>query len=484
MEKINEKKVLVLSFIGIITFIAVVVGATYAYFQAQTGGTGNIDVNANTATTDNLSFQVGSAISLTANQEDFGQGAGNKSGSTFARATLTANNATNNATRNYYVYLNIESNDFEYTTEDNQAEILLKVTDPDGTEVTTLGSLERKTSGGVTGFDITTSTGLITIADNYEIVSTGTVTQEWTVEVIFANLNSDQNANAGKSFSANLIIQEEPMVTTLGNFAEYITTQVYTGTDGDNDLYYHDADLATGAQDNSYRYSGTNPNNYVCFGVTGADCQNPENQYRIIGVFDNQVKLIKATSYGDYAWDGTSSLDRNNTWDEITKPDIYATLNTTYYNTIPAEWQNLIADATWQVGGMTLSSTNTVKQYYDVEVGIGQSGYVETMKIGLMYVSDYGYGANPEKWTLALSSISSNYGTDNWLYLGNDEWTISREPSDTLGAFCVLSSHGGRMGYGTGNTSDAVRPSFYLASTVEITSGTGTSTDPFILQTN
>ena len=69
MEKINEKKVLVLSFIGIITFIAVVVGATYAYFQAQTGGTGNIDVNANTATTDNLSFQVGSAISLTANQE-------------------------------------------------------------------------------------------------------------------------------------------------------------------------------------------------------------------------------------------------------------------------------------------------------------------------------------------------------------------------------------------------------------------------------
>ncbi len=484
MEKINEKKVLVLSFIGIITFIAVAVGATYAYFQAQTGGTGNIDVNANTATTDNLSFQVGSAISLTANQEDFGQGAGNKSGSTFARATLTANNATNNATRNYYVYLNIESNDFEYTTEDNQAEILLKVTDPDGTEVTTLGSLERKTSGGVTGFDITTSTGLITIADNYEIVSTGTVTQEWTVEVIFANLNSDQNANAGKSFSANLIIQEEPMVTTLGNFAEYITTQVYTGTDGDNDLYYHDADLATGAQDNSYRYSGTNPNNYVCFGVTGADCQNPENQYRIIGVFDNQVKLIKATSYGDYAWDGTSSLDRNNTWDEITKPDIYATLNTTYYNTIPAEWQNLIADATWQVGGMTLSSTNTVKQYYDVEVGIGQSGYVETMKIGLMYVSDYGYGANPEKWTLALSSISSNYGTDNWLYLGNDEWTISREPSDTLGAFCVLSSHGGRMGYGTGNTSDAVRPSFYLASTVEITSGTGTSTDPFILQTN
>ena len=484
MEKINEKKVLMLSFIGIITFIAVVVGATYAYFQAQTGGTGNIDVNANTATTDNLSFQVGSAISLTANQEDFGQGAGNKSGSTFARATLTANNATNNATRNYYVYLNIESNDFEYTTEDNQAEILLKVTDPDGTEVTTLGSLERKTSGEVTGFDITTSTGLITIADNYEIVSTGTVTQEWTVEVIFANLDSDQNANAGKSFSANLIIQEEPMVTSLGNFAEYITQTLYTGTDGDNGLYYHDADLANGAQDNSYRYSGANPNNYVCFGATGVDCQNEENLYRIIGVFNNQVRLIKATIHRGDVWDADS-----NTWDESTKPDIYTTLNTTYYNALGSEWQNLIAESTWQVGGMDYSNTNTAKQYYDVEVGTGQNGYEETMKIGLMYVSDYGFASGPENWTTALTIYNNSTNTDNnWLYLDSIEWTISRRSDYANYAFFV--SNTGRVDNGHEYSSSGVlnvlgiRPSFSLASTVEITSGTGTSTDPFILQTN
>ena len=172
MKVKNEKKVLVLSFLGVITFIAVVVGATYAYFTAQGGGTGNININAGTATTDNLSFQVGEAISLTANQEDFYQGAENKSGSTFARATLTANNATNNATRNYYVYLDITSNNFEYTTEDNQAEILLKVTDPDGSEVANIPGLTRKTSGSgeneVTGFDITTSKAFIEIANNYE----------------------------------------------------------------------------------------------------------------------------------------------------------------------------------------------------------------------------------------------------------------------------------------------------------------------------
>ena len=206
MEKTNEKKVLVLSFLGVVTLIAVVVGATYAYFTAQGGGTGNINVNANTATTDNLSFQVGEAIILTANQEDFGSGMSNKSGETFARAILTANNTTNTATRNYYVYLNITSNDFEYTTGDEQAEILLKVTDPDGSEVTNIPGLTRKTSGGETGFDITTKTGSITIADNYEITASPSITQEWQVEVIFVNLDSDQNANTGKTFNATLIL--------------------------------------------------------------------------------------------------------------------------------------------------------------------------------------------------------------------------------------------------------------------------------------
>ena len=481
----NEKKALALSFLGVITLIAVVVGATYAYFTAQGGGTGNINVNANTATTDNLSFQTGSAISLTANQEDFGQGAGNKSGETFARATLTANNATNNATRNYYVYLDITGNDFEYTTADQQAELLLKVTGPDGTEVTSISGLTRKTSGGETGFDITTSTGLITIADNYEITSTGTVTQEWQIEVIFANLDSDQNANTGKSFSATLMIQEEAYEYTLadvcpdgGNLASCIADLNTLAGDGAGNLYYHDADLANGAQDNSYRYSGANPNNYVCFGATGADCQNEDNQYRIIGVFDGQVKLIKATSIGDYAWDGTAS-DRSNTWDGTTKPDIYTTLNETYYNTIPTEWQNLIAETTWKVGGMASSDTTTAKQYYDVEVGTGQSGYEETMKIGLMYLSDYGYGVNSEKWTTAL--YDENYGTDNWLYLGSNEWLISRVAGSSDVAFFVDSFYDGRMGNGRVSNTDAVRPSFSLTSTATISSGTGTSSDPFVL---
>ena len=299
--------------------------------------------------------------------------------------------------------------------------------------------------------------------------------------------NENKRVIVSTSVSDKCYVYFDKMVPTFADIcreenSNTLACKVATNytTDGENGLYYHDgtgsytnADQEAG--DNSYRYAGANPNNYVCFGATGADCQDEDNQYRIIGVFNNQVKLIKATSYGDYAWNPSMV----NEWNENTKPDIYATLNTTYYNTIPVEWQNLIAESTWQVGGMNFSNTNTAKQYYDVEVGTGQSGYEETMKIGLMYVSDYGYGASPEKWTTAL--YEDNYGTDNWMYMGDIEWLISRNAGRTATAFCVLSRYGGSVSHGRVLTARAVRPSFSLTSTATISSGTGTSSDPFVL---
>ena len=523
MEVKKEKKVLALSFLGVITFIAVVVGATYAYFTAQGGGTGNINVNANTATTDNLSFQVGSAISLTANQEDFGSGAGNKSGETYARATLTANNATNNATRNYYIYLDITSNNFEYTTNDNQAELLLKVTDPDGTEVTNIPSLTRKTSGGVTGFDITTFTGLITIADNYEIVSTGTETQEWQVEVIFVNLDSDQNANTGKSFSATLTIQEEAYEYTLtdvcpdgGNLANCIADLNTLAGDG-GDLYYHDADLANGAQDNSYRYSGANPNNYVCFGSTENPCPE-ENLYRIIGSFDDdndtnyQIKLIKAdyttsamlgtdgrdyfdsfsgdisyykgsmdtSTIAEYSWNYDTSVSPNGSNNWTTSEFNTINLNTNYWNYLGTTWQNLIVVTTWHLGGLT-SYYNTAKEFYDGErnnSGYGSNPTTYSDEIGLMYPSDYGYAASPENWTTWLGDNTTN--TDNnWMYMGLVEWTIT--PSLSSSGYVYNVNGGGFFSSSHAAVAFAARPVFYLESSVEFSGGTGTSSDPFIL---
>ena len=527
MKKTNEKKALVLSAVAIITLIVVVIGATYAYFQAQGGGSGNTNVNVQTATTDNLSFQIGESISITANQEDFGSGMPNKSGSTTASATLTANNATNNATRNYYIYLDITSNDFEYTTINNQAELLLKITDPDGAEVTTLGSLERKKSGGVTGFDITSYDRLIAIADNYEITSTGTTTQDWTVEVIFVNLDSDQNANTGKTFNANLIIQEEEITTNY--LSDYIINEVYAGVEGSSGIYYHDgigeyinADQEAG--DNSYRYSGSNDvvNNYVCFGP-GAEadgtCAN-DNLYRIIGLFDDdnngtyQVKLIKSdyttsdmlgtdgrdydgnysyvTSYykgsmdtstiAAYRWNYDTSVSSSGSNNWTTSEFNTINLNTNYWNYLDSTWQNLIAEATWHLGGMT-SRDNTAKAFYDGErnnVGYGSNPTTYTDEVGLMYPSDYGYAASPDAWITDLRSYNNSTITaNNWLYMGLVEWTLTPRSSYSNPVFSVITvgylfDRGAILEY-------AVRPVFYLESNVSLQGGSGTSSDPYRL---
>ena len=72
----------------------------------------------------------------------------------------------------------------------------------------------------------------------------------------------------------------------------------FTGVQGENSIYYHDSSLVNGAGDNSYRFTGASDsvNNYVCFGSDETTC-SVDNLYRIIGVFDGRVKLIKA----DYA---------------------------------------------------------------------------------------------------------------------------------------------------------------------------------------
>ena len=253
--------------------------------------------------------------------------------------------------------------------------------------------------------------------------------------------------------------------------ASYITS-LYT-TDGENGLYYHDADLANGAGDNSYRFSGANPNNYVCFGTDEVSCPE-DNLYRIIGVFNGQVKLIKSTSYGKYVWESDWDT-QGNTWDETTKPDIYTTLNTTYYNTLGSEWQSKIATHSWKVGGMARDTSATAKDYYDTEVGTGQSGYEETMKIGLMYVSDYGYGASEEYWTTELYNYEPTVDS-NWMHLGSNEWTISRYSGTADYAFGVYGT--GSVGNGYVGTTAAVRPSFYLESDVTYASGSGSMTDP------
>lgn len=287
-NNMDNKKIKIVSIISIIALALTLVAATYAFFVAQTGEGAQTDVKITSSTVDTLSFEAGSALTLNLTQQNFASGAGNQSGTTFAKAMLTANNKTNTATEHYYLYLNISNNTFTYSIDNNTPEILLSIKDGSNNEITTLTGLTYKTvtdgkGASIKGFDITTKKGLVTILNNREITTTSTKTDTWNVTVTFVNYNSNQAGNAGKSFNAKLMIQKEEY--KLPTLAEYVKSQ-YTGTQGENNIYYHTSTLTNGAKDNSYRYAGASDqvNNFVCFGSTTSPCPT-DNLYRIIGVF-------------------------------------------------------------------------------------------------------------------------------------------------------------------------------------------------------
>ena len=296
---------------------------------------------------------------------------------------------------------------------------------------------------------------------------------------------------------------------------------LYTGTQGANGLYYHDASLANGAGDNSYRYSGANPNNYVCFGSTTSPCPT-DNLYRIIGVFGDKVKLIKsdyATSAllgtnGDYS--GSETPNAENYKGSLTTVNIYywnfknntsinsengsntwstsllnkTNLNTNFITNIGTEWANKIATTTWKVGGNTdknimevVPATTYQNEIVNpVTTNTTDNATEYPAKIGLMYASDYGFAADPSAWTKTLydydgSVNGSTISSLNWMHNGGSyEWTISRGSGTAYDVFIVDAS--GYVYSELASKAYAVRPSFNLVASTTYASGDGTASSP------
>ena len=295
---------------------------------------------------------------------------------------------------------------------------------------------------------------------------------------------------------------------------EYIINNVYTGVDGDNDLYYHDGvgtyiNANQEAGDNSYRFSGANPNNYVCFGTDEQVCSN-NNLYRIIGVFNGQVKLIKADyatieqlgidgayniSYLQSGWEtnyykGNINIDEiglyywnnstnNNTWSESNLNIV--NLNTNFLNSMDIKWSYYIADYNWLVGGNTIDNIRSVpvKITFTNEIISPAEATTYSAKVGLMYVSDYGYSASPENWLTNMDSLNNDTNrNNNWLTIGLMDLTITRTTDETNYIF-RLNNIGNVMYNPISPASSCVRPVFYLNSNVQYISGDGSISSPF-----
>ena len=482
INKIKNNKVLsILSVLIIGLFFILVTRITYAYLapvinDAQTNVVGSTD------TVDDFKFELGNPLKINATPPTLKENGTNYTTSTTAKALLKANSTKKTATFNYYVYFQIKSNTFIYS-DGSTPEIILTVTSPNGDEITSIDGLTYGTFNGVSGFDITTKKGLFNIANNHEITSNSSTTyttQSWTIKITYLNLSIDQSANFGNSMGVNVYITKNEKKLTVADIcsSEQTLSSCIIAMDGKDDtLYHHTSTLTNGAGDNSYRYAGASDsvNNYICLGSDEATCPDA-NLFRIIGVFGDKTKVIRAKSVGNQKWYTNGS----NTW---STSSLNTYLNGTYLTSL-GTLTDKIATTTWKVGGGSWSNiaTSVPKTAYQYEVGSSASTTTVDKKIGLMYVTDYYYSASPSAWTLVgynSSDATKDYRaatSTNWLYLGSYEWTISRNSDFTDFAFYVSST--GNVNSRSVTLSYAVRPSFNLLSSTTYVSGSGSMSDP------
>ena len=149
-------------------------------------------------------------------------------------------------------------------------------------------------------------------------------------------------------------------------------------------------------------------------------------------------------------------------------------------------------NATWNVG--RISRLSKRGKFYESERSETWTG-----GFGLISPSDYGYATSSTNTRCDTEILDSyNYpkecSQNNWLSTGKEYWTINSQVTHAGTVYTVSSGGyiGERESYCSGCSSgnganwgkyidNYVYPSVYLKSTVNIKSGTGTSSDPFIL---
>lgn len=196
--------------IMIVSLLVSFVGVSFAAFLTGYLGGSNLKANLDVTTVPELIFGNEGDLILVADSNNF-SGNENIVSNTTTRATLSS---PGEYTTLYNFYIKVNYNDFVYTSEEKVPELLLKIYDKDGTEVTQIDGLNYKTVDGLSGFDITTvKCGTYIVKEDIEIASDGIIdeTDNYNVELIFVNLgiNVNQNLNFEKKMNVEVILTQE-----------------------------------------------------------------------------------------------------------------------------------------------------------------------------------------------------------------------------------------------------------------------------------
>ena len=286
--------------------------------------------------------------------------------------------------------------------------------------------------------------------------------------------------------------------------------------------------------DGNIRYYGASPNNYIYF-----NCSDYKNQssstcetWRIIGVFDGNVKIMRGSQIGTYSWDnknadtGAETAYGKNDWTtarlmKLLNPNDYYTIDSNdsgngqslYWNaqsgtcfsgqnnaTTSCDFtstglkndttRNLIAETTY-----TIKGHNNNRVYVDVMYDKERvSGTVYTGrptswtgKVALAYPSDYGYAADLSLCQKTLNSYNDSTCTaNNWMKNivtnngANLGWLLTPGSGRAFAAW-IVNSDGNVYDYYYASYAIGVVPVLSLNSELDIGSGSGTSSSPYQL---
>ena len=527
MDAKNKSNIKLLSIVASVMLLIIVVGASFAYFGTYKENIDKYKINITIDEFAKATFVTKDAnLNLSVSKKDMvAYEAGTKASENSANlnVVLTSGNPNVKVTCTYDIYYEYDANSSIYgvsptpVTDSSLKELTLKAVGSTGTN----NYADENNFNYDTNWTQNPYKRLIVKGASITDATKNGTTDTWKFNMAFYNLDADQNKLAGKTFSGSFYVDKDSIQCDYQNNDGGSSV---SGTSFETLMSTSTPDVYN---ENGLRYEGADPKNYICLdNKKSGTCSSSSLLFRIIGLFDEDtssngtsstdskklLKVIDTNNYGGTSGKVWNSAGTNN-WSTAS---LKTELNGTYLSTLLAtsgvnsKLNDVIVKAKWHLGGANNTSGSnyyiqkiTTENYYKAERSpYATSGTLQNLysgnpeyvfaQVGLMYPSDYGYatvgGSTTSKENCRAKELynwdSSSYSdckNNDWVFksatfIDTVEWLISPLASDSNRASYLYSAGYVRANYYVYRSRSAVRPTFYLDSSILKIVGTGDGT--------